>query len=78
MKERERARWRCRRGLLELDIVLQRFMDEHYATLDEAGIRQFETLLDFPDTDLWHMIVQKDEDEGKADLQPVLRLLQSV
>ena len=78
MKERERARWRCRRGLLELDIVLQRFMDKHYATLDEAGIRQFETLLDFPDTDLWHMIVQKDEDEGKADLQPVLRLLQSV
>lgn len=78
MKERERTRWRCRRGLLELDIVLQRFMDKHYAALDEAGIRQFETLLDFPDNDLWHMIVQKEEDEGKADLQPVLRLLQSV
>ncbi|SET32621.1 antitoxin CptB [Nitrosospira multiformis] len=78
MKERERARWRCRRGLLELDVVLQRFMDKHYAALDEAGIRQFEMLLDFPDTDLWHMIVQKDEDEGKAGLQPVLRLLQSV
>ena len=76
MKERERARWRCRRGLLELDIVLQRFMDEHYAALDEAGLRQFEILLDFPDTDLWHMIVQKDE--GNPGLQPVLRMLQSV
>ena len=76
MKERERARWRCRRGLLELDIVLQRFMDEHYATLDEAGLQQFETLLDFPDTDLWHMIVQKDQEN--AGLQPVLHLLQSV
>ena len=64
MKEFERARWRCRRGMLELDIVLQRFMDEHYATLDEAGIRQLETLLDFPDNDLWHMIVQKEEDEN--------------
>ncbi|HKX53041.1 MAG TPA: succinate dehydrogenase assembly factor 2 [Nitrosospira sp.] len=76
MKERERTRWRCRRGLLELDIVLQRFMDEHYATLDEAGLQQFETLLDFPDTDLWHMIVQKDQEN--AGLQPVLHLLQSV
>lgn len=28
MKQLTRARWRCRRGLLELDIVLQRFMNE--------------------------------------------------
>ncbi|MEO6562823.1 MAG: succinate dehydrogenase assembly factor 2, partial [Nitrosospira sp.] len=52
MRELERARWRCRRGLLELDIVLQRFMDEHYARLDETELRQFEMLLDLSDNDL--------------------------
>lgn len=76
MKERERARWRCRRGLLELDIVLQRFMDKHYATLDSSALRQFETLLDLPDNDLWDMIAQNDVENG--NLQPVLRMLQSV
>ena len=78
MKELERARWRCRRGLLELDIVLQRFMDKHYATLDSAGLRQFETLLDLPDNDLWDMIAQNDVASGNGNLQPVLRMLQSV
>ena len=37
MKELERVRWRIRRGLLELDIVLGRFVEAHYEELDEAG-----------------------------------------
>ena len=37
MKEIERIRWRARRGLLELDIVLGRFIETYYAQLDEAG-----------------------------------------
>ena len=76
MKNLERARWRCRRGLLELDIVLQRFMDEHYARLNEAELRQFETLLGLPDNDLWDMITLKEAES--ADLHPVLRLLQTI
>jgi antitoxin CptB len=77
MKELERARWRCRRGLLELDILLGRFMDEHYATLGENELRQFEMLLNLPDNDLWDMIMQKQQAKDQS-LQPVLRLLQGV
>lgn len=76
MKELERVRWRCRRGLLELDIILQRFVDEHYAKLDETGLRQFETLLNLSDNDLWDMIALKES--GNMNPQPVLRLLQNV
>lgn len=76
-KELERARWRCRRGLLELDIVLQRFMDERYSQLDAAGLRQFDTLLDLPDNDLWEMIALRNEVEDR-NLQPVLHLLQTI
>jgi antitoxin CptB len=76
MKELERVRWRCRRGLLELDIILQRFMDAYYAKLDETEIRQFETLLDLSDNDLWDMIALKEA--GNRKLQPVLRLLRAV
>ena len=76
MKELERSRWRCRRGLLELDIVLQRFMDRHYTQLSAAELQQFDTLLDLPDNDLWDMITARKEAENKG-LQPVLRLLQA-
>jgi len=76
MKELERARWRCRRGLLELDIVLQRFMDKHYTQLSETELQQLATLLDLSDNDLWDMITTRKEPED-ARLRPVLRLLQA-
>ena len=76
MKELERARWRCRRGLLELDIVLQRFMDKHYTQLSETKLQQFATLLDLPDNDLWDMITTRKELED-GSLRPVLQLLQT-
>lgn len=75
MKEFERARWRCRRGLLELDIILQRFMDRHYAELDEQGLAQFERLLDLPDNDLWDLIAKRQANVDE-NVQQVLKLLQ--
>ena len=61
MKNIERMRWRARRGLLELDIVLGRFIDAYYAALDEAEQQAFETLLDMPDNPLWDMIAGRQE-----------------
>ena len=52
----QRVRWRARRGLLELDIVLGRFIEAQYAQLDETGRQVFEALLDMPDNPLWDMI----------------------
>lgn len=75
MKEFERARWRCRRGMLELDIVLQRFMDVHYRQLDEVGLQQFERLLALPDNDLWDLICAK-QANCDGQWQSVLELLQ--
>jgi antitoxin CptB len=77
MKQLERVRWRCRRGLLELDLVLQRFVDEYYARLGEAERRQFETLLDLSDNELWDMITLRKK-QGNSHLQHVLSLLQGV
>ena len=61
MKELERVRWRCRRGLLELDIVLGRFIEAHYAQLDQADKQVFDALLDMPDTELWDMVAGRRE-----------------
>ena len=75
MKELERARWRCRRGLLELDIVLLRFMDKYYTQLNEVELQQFEELLSLPDNELWDLIAEKKKIKDD-EVQYVLRLLQ--
>jgi len=61
VKNIERVRWRARRGLLELDIVLGRFIEAHYAQLGEKEKQVFETLLDMPDNPLWDMIAARQE-----------------
>ncbi|MBX9894238.1 MAG: succinate dehydrogenase assembly factor 2 [Nitrosomonas sp.] len=75
MKEFERARWRCRRGMLELDIVLQRFMNRYYADLDAQELAQFERLLSLADNDLWDLITGRKVNDDHQWL-PILELLQ--
>ena len=77
MKELERIRWRCRRGLLELDIVLGRFIEQHYAGLDEAQQVVFDVLLDMPDTVLWDMIAGRKE-AAQGEQQALLEKLRVV
>lgn len=52
MTEADRVRWHCRRGLLELDLILARFMDRHYESLDSEARELFKELLQYPDNDL--------------------------
>lgn len=75
MKEFERARWRCRRGMLELDIVLQRFMNRYYADLGAQELVQFERLLSLADNDLWDLITGRKVNDDHQWL-PILELLQ--
>ncbi|MGC2167416.1 MAG: succinate dehydrogenase assembly factor 2 [Gallionella sp.] len=77
MKNLERVRWRCRRGLLELDIVLGRFIDMHYVTLNEIELKSFEELLDMPDNPLWDLVSGK-ADDITAEQRPILEKLRSV
>lgn len=51
-KELDRLRWQCRRGLLELDIVFQRFLENDYRGLDQKEKDAFSKLLLESDTDL--------------------------
>jgi antitoxin CptB len=56
-----RIRWRCRRGLLENDLILTRFLDAKGATLTEEQIAMLDTLLALTDNDLWELIAGRRE-----------------
>lgn len=64
----KRMRWRCRRGLLELDIFLQPFVALHYANLSDAEILVFDELLDMPDNTLWDMMTGRQQTDNQAQL----------
>ena len=53
----ERVRWQCRRGMLEVDLLLNRFLAKDYAELSEDEKGQFASLLEYPDQILleWFM-----------------------
>jgi len=55
-KTRERARWRCRRGMKELDVLLERFVRRALDRLDAEEIEALERLLDQPDQDILEWI----------------------
>ena len=47
-----RIRWKCRRGMREMDILLTRFVESEFATLDATERAQLERLLECPDQDI--------------------------
>ena len=67
---RNRLYWKCRRGLLELDIVLQRFIP----ILRDEDVRPLHDLLDLPDNDLWDIIAGRSDDYDPRFEQTVARL----
>ena len=73
----QRVRWRARLGLLELDIVLGRFIEAYYAQLDDAGREAFEVLLDMPDNPLWDMIAGRQE-AAPGEQQALLEKIRAV
>lgn len=58
-EEVRRLSWRCRRGLLELDIVLQRFSENHLASLSAQELLAFDSLLDLPDNEFLDVVTSR-------------------
>ena len=69
-----RMLWRCRRGLLELDIVLRVFVEQGYASLTEDEAEAFIRLLAYEDNDLWDLVSGRLQVEDAAQTR-VLEML---
>ncbi|MFT5397072.1 MAG: antitoxin CptB [Gammaproteobacteria bacterium] len=62
--DRSRLLWRCRRGIREMDIVLQTFLNQSYDTLSDTDKNTFAQLLDEADLDILNWIMGKGEPEN--------------
>ncbi|HEX7221411.1 MAG TPA: succinate dehydrogenase assembly factor 2 [Burkholderiales bacterium] len=67
---RNRLYWKCRRGLLELDLVLAKFVP----TLGDEDCQSLSALLDLPDNDLWDIICGRSDAYDRRFEDTVARL----
>ncbi len=58
---KSRLLWRCRRGIKEMDIILQDFVDNSYEQLSNENKNAFSNLLDEQDLDILNWIMGKGE-----------------
>jgi antitoxin CptB len=66
----KKLKWKCRRGLLELDLVLERYL------AGNPGDAELSALLDLPDNDLWDIISGR-SDSYDVRLQDVVARLRA-
>jgi len=75
MSEKSRIRWLCRRGMKELDVLLERFLGAEYEMLDERERMELLALVQMEDPDLYALIMERSApaNETQADLLTRIR-----
>ena len=59
--QKNRLLWASRRGMLELDLLLQPFVENHYGHLADDDKQQFHLFLELEDQQLFQWLVQKEK-----------------
>jgi len=70
-----RLRWRCRRGLLENDLFIERFFLRHGETITTSQAMGLDALMDLADPDLLDLLLRRAEPQGKLDRPEVHQIL---
>jgi antitoxin CptB len=78
MADEDRLRWRCRRGMLELDLMLNDFLDQGLEQLDAGEQSIFQRLLDYPDQMLLEMLMGRMVPADKETVHVIGKIRSSV
>lgn len=73
--ERARLRWRARRGLLENDLVITKFLDQFETQLTATDVSALSHLFDMGDNDLLDVLLGRTELSGEYDTPDLRRLV---
>ena len=70
-----KLKWRCRRGLLENDLFIERFFRHHEATMTHRQAAGLNTLMELADNDLLDLLLVRTEPQGELDSLEVREVL---
>jgi len=71
-----KLKWRCRRGLLENDLFIERFFKRHEAGLTVGQAQGLNVLMDLADNDLLDLLLRRKEPEGETNTNEVGQVLE--
>ena len=74
MSELSRLRWLCRRGMKELDLLLNKYIEHSYTDSPAADQQAFEAILQMQDPELYDLILGRNE-SGDTDVDRVIKIL---
>lgn len=74
--QRARLRWRARRGLLENDLIIERFFDRHEMELTDNDVQALTVLFEEVDNVLLDLFLARKEPEGDLDTPDVRKVIQ--
>jgi len=77
-RELSKLKWRCRRGLLENDLFIERFFKQYEAALTVDQAQAMTDLMDLSDNDLLDLLLGRKEPEGALATADVLALLKQM
>ncbi|MFT5140412.1 MAG: antitoxin CptB [Lysobacterales bacterium] len=69
-----KLRWLCRRGMKELDVLLESFLEQHQQELKSGGLAHFESFLDQEDDLIWYWL-QKQKTPENEQFQILVNLI---
>jgi len=70
-----RLKWRCRRGLLENDLFIERFFRQHEETITTKQAAGLTALMDLADNDLLDLLLARKDPQGDTDTPEVREVL---
>jgi antitoxin CptB len=71
----DKLKWRCRRGMLENDLLIERFFQRHEAALTQAQAGALARLMDLPDNDLLDLLLRRKEPDSEINTPEVREVL---
>jgi antitoxin CptB len=73
--DRTRLRWRARRGLLENDLIITKYLDAYESQLTDADVAALTQLFELGDNDLLDLLLGRSELEGELDTPKLREIL---
>ncbi|MBL8327339.1 MAG: succinate dehydrogenase assembly factor 2 [Rubrivivax sp.] len=73
-----RLKWRCRRGLLENDLFIERFFRSHEETLTTRQAAGLSALMDLSDNDLLDLLLRRTQPKDELDRPEVTEVLEQL
>ena len=69
-----KLRWRCRRGMQELDLLMLAFLDRHFETADPNLQQAYLDILAMQDPDIFHLLTGRSTSDDE-NVQQVIKIL---